>query len=677
MGEAMNSLTDKIGLEPRLWLERLVIFRNLDPGETIRDITFRRGLNVVWGVAQEAEDESESPGALTGHSVGKTTLCRLIRYALGESTFGRKSAEKSIRQSFTQGAVGVTLHLDGVQWSVVRSIGISDDSRAAENRSIEQLLSAPVKEQPYAYFEASMDKAFIAPLPSRMPPNSDREYLWSHLLSWLTRDQEARYQNLWEWRSGRSDSGVSAFRNRKEDALFLIRMVMGLVEKEESTLTTQLDIWRKKLKEQEDRKIALQQEPEHQVKYQEQVLRTLLGPDCKLTDERDSLFGMNTQVSISLNRLESEIESLKSKRDALNVRLAGLRAFIRQHEQIIERIEAELAITQEGTEDKGEVKKELHDLENLIENDCTYGQVAFKDCQFFIANLKELRGEWIDLQRARQDRRAGQVSETRAVVLREWLEKRTKLQVKLQPARDTIDALEKMYAEIERQIVNLSSQAARLKYHAEQWQDGRDLLDGRKKNTELESVLQDIDRLRRDIREGEKKIGQLQDHQQRRAVALRTLYDEVLKKVLSTNYSGELRWPPHHDLEFRIHEDAAGLAGEAVETLALVLADFTALLWSIKDSGYHPGFLLHDSPREADLDRYIYNRFLKSIHDIGDALGGTDAPFQYIITTTSKPPKAILESENVRLRLQAHPESELLFRQSLNSRPLIGMPNVQ
>jgi predicted nucleic acid-binding Zn-ribbon protein len=673
----MNLLTDKIGLEPRLWLERLVIFRNLDPGATIRDITFHRGLNVVWGVAQEAEDESESPGALTGHSVGKTTLCRLIRYALGEPTFGRKSAEKSIRQAFTQGAVGVTLHLDGVQWSVVRSIGISNDSRAAENLSIEHLIAAPAKEHPYAHFEACLDKAFIAPLPSRLPSNSDREYFWAHLLSWLTRDQESRYQNLWEWRSGRSDSGVSAFKNRKEDALFLMRMVMGLVEKEESTLAAQLDTWRKKLKEQEDRKVALQREPEYQVRYQEQVLQTLLGPDCKLTDEKNSLFGMSTQVSIYLNKLETETESLKSKRHSLNVRLAGLRAFIRQHEQILERIEAELAITREGTEDKDEVKKDLHKLEENIENDCIYGQVAFKKCNFFTSNLKLLRGEWIDLQQARQDKRAGQVSDKREEVLREWLEKQTKLQKKLQPARDTIDALEKMYAEIERQLVDLSSQAARLNYHAEQWQDGRDFLEGRKNNTELESVQRDIDKLRKDIREGEKEIEQLQDCQHRRAVALRTLYDEVLKKVLSTNYSGDLLLPPRHDLEFRIREAAAGLAGEAVETLSLVLADFTALLWSIKDSGYHPGFLLHDSPREADLDRYIYNRFLKSIHEIGDALGGTTAPFQYIITTTSKPPKAILESENVRLRLQAHPESELLFKQFLNSRPLPGKLNVQ
>lgn len=673
----MNSLNDNKSLEPRLWLERLVIFRNLDPGEPIRDITFHRGLNVVWGVAQEAEDESESPGALTGHSVGKTTLCRLIRYALGESTFGRKSAEKSIRYVFPQGAVGATLYLDGVQWSVVRSIGISGDFRAAKNLSIDLLLAQPAKEHPYSHFEACLDKAFIAPLPSRLPPNSDREYLWVHLLSWISRDQESRYQNLWEWRSNRSDSGVPAFKNRKEDALFLMRMAMGLVEKDESTLTTQLDIWRKKLKEQEDRKVELQQEPEYQVRYQEQVLQILLGPEFKPTDDKDSLWGVGMQATVCLNKLEAEIESLKSKRHSINLRLAGLRAFVRQHEQFLERIEVELAITQEGTEKRDEVKKELRDLEISIGSDCTYGQIAFKDCQFFIANLKELRSEWINLQRARQDRRAGQVSEEREEILKEWLEKRTKLQEKLQPVRNTIAALEKIYADTEKQIIDVSSQVARIKYHSEQWQDGRDLLAGKKKNTELECVLQNIDRLRRDIREGEKKIGQLQDRQHRKAVALRTLYDEVLKRVLSTSYSGELRLPPQHDLEFRIREEAAGLAGEAVETLALVLADFTALLWSIKDSRYHPGFLLHDSPREADLDRYIYNRFLKSIHNMGTELGGTAAPFQYIITTTSKPPKAILESENVRLRLQAHPQSKLLFRQFLNSRPLTGKLNVQ
>ena len=53
---------------------------------------------------------------------------------------------------------------------------------------------------------------------------------------------------------------------------------------------------------------------------------------------------------------------------------------------------------------------------------------------------------------------------------------------------------------------------------------------------------------------------------------------------------------------------------------------------------HHPGILLHDSPREADLNLRIYQRLL----DMADAHAREAAqnggiPYQYIVTTTSSP----------------------------------------
>lgn len=651
---------------PRLWLERVVIFRTVDPVDPIREIPLQPGLNVIWGMAQEVEDESESPGILTGHSVGKTTLCRLIRYALGESTFGRKAAVKAIRQAFPGGAVGVTLHLDGARWSVVRPIGFADISQAAENLSIEELLAQPAETQSsYSRFQERLEQAFIALLPARTPPNSPLEYGWTHLLAWLSRDQEARYQNLWEWRSARSDSGVPAFKNRKEAALHLMRMVMGLIDGAEATLTGDLDQWTESLRAKEEQMREMQQEPEYRVRYQAELLCSLLGPGFQPGGE--SLFGLGTQVPACKISLQKEIAKLTLQRRSLALRLSTLRAKVQQHEQRLENIEAAFAPTQEGTEERSETDKELRELESVSGDDCIYGQIAFKECPPFLEYLKELRGEWIDLQRARQDKRADNTAEERQLLLRDWLEEKTHLKVQLQSARDTVAQWEKDDQDFERQIVALSTRVQQLEYHAAQWQDARDLLDGKKTDTKLERVRQDLEKLRQDIREGERQRKQLQERQWRQGIELRKLYDQVLKRVLSPSYSGEVLLPPRYDLEFRIQEASAGLTGEAVETLALVLADFTAMLWSIQGNGQHPAFLLHDSPREADLDRHIYNRFLRSIHDIALLMGGNGAPFQYIITTTSKPPKAIMDSDAIRLKLQAHPENDLLFRQFLNS----------
>lgn len=102
--------------------------------------------------------------------------------------------------------------------------------------------------------------------------------------------------------------------------------------------------------------------------------------------------------------------------------------------------------------------------------------------------------------------------------------------------------------------------------------------------------------------------------------------------------------------------------------MALVLADITAMMCSCQGIGHHPGFLLHDSPREADLDRHIYNRYLYTMWTLTEESGGiSEAPFQYIVTTTTSPPKGLENA--VCLQLEAHPETRLLFGRLLANPP--------
>ena len=68
---------------PVIWLKRFVILPSLGSKKAIRNIPFRRGLNVVQ--TRKIKPQS-SPVA--GLGVGKTLLTRLIRYSLGEQHFG-------------------------------------------------------------------------------------------------------------------------------------------------------------------------------------------------------------------------------------------------------------------------------------------------------------------------------------------------------------------------------------------------------------------------------------------------------------------------------------------------------------------------------------------------------------------------------------------------------------
>ena len=104
--------------EPHIWVSRIVIYEQLEPKPiVIRDIPLTRGLNIVS--AEETSDTSQT-GLIHGHSAGKTTLCRFIRYLLGESTFAPDKTKSMIKCSLHQGWIAEELNVHGQKWTVMR-----------------------------------------------------------------------------------------------------------------------------------------------------------------------------------------------------------------------------------------------------------------------------------------------------------------------------------------------------------------------------------------------------------------------------------------------------------------------------------------------------------------------------------------------------------------------------
>jgi len=101
----------------------------------------------------------------------------------------------------------------------------------------------------------------------------------------------------------------------------------------------------------------------------------------------------------------------------------------------------------------------------------------------------------------------------------------------------------------------------------------------------------------------------------------------------------------------------------AIESLKVLAFDLAALCLSVEGETQIPAFLIHDSPREADLGKPIYHRLFNLIADLETT---TDQPiFQYIVTTTTAPPDTFLGEPWMRLRLQGLPASERLMRRDL------------
>ena len=108
---------------------------------------------------------------------------------------------------------------------------------------------------------------------------------------------------------------------------------------------------------------------------------------------------------------------------------------------------------------------------------------------------------------------------------------------------------------------------------------------------------------------------------------------------------------------------AVQLGGErstaAIESLKVIAFDLAVMCMSMQGTTRLPAFLLHDSPREADLGLSVYHR----LFDVVNGLEGTlTSAFQYIVTTTTQPPPAFQQTPWLREVLRGAPPQERLLR---------------
>ncbi len=99
----------------------------------------------------------------------------------------------------------------------------------------------------------------------------------------------------------------------------------------------------------------------------------------------------------------------------------------------------------------------------------------------------------------------------------------------------------------------------------------------------------------------------------------------------------------------------------ALNSLQIVLFDLAAMLCAVEGDSRAPAFLVHDSPREGDLDPWTYARLFEALFELGP--NESTAPFQYVVTTTTDPPEEV--RSRVRLRISAGEEQQRLFRVDL------------
>ena len=104
---------------PSLWVEKLGIFSAAKYESLIREVSLRRGVNVIW--AKEPAMGSQTDGSrIVGHGVGKTSFCLLLRYCLGDTGTLVNDLRAELKQPFRNGGIGAVIHINGQTFAVFR-----------------------------------------------------------------------------------------------------------------------------------------------------------------------------------------------------------------------------------------------------------------------------------------------------------------------------------------------------------------------------------------------------------------------------------------------------------------------------------------------------------------------------------------------------------------------------
>ncbi len=662
---------EPVRMEPDVWVRRLVIYEQISPEpKVIREIHLTKGLNIVW--AEEPEDDDPS-AEITGHSAGKTTFCRLLRYVLGEKTYGTKANMELIRKAFPGGYVGAELFVRRKQWAVIRPIGNGRNSYVKADAAIEELLDD--RSQP-AYQEDYPEKigldALLDSMAAGVVARTDQPIEWDHILAWCTRDQEARFQNIYDWRSPRSESDWPSFRFSKADPLFVMRAVLGLFLPDELKGEDELAALLQEQEKQEKRLDDLKREPQYLVSLYDGELRRRLRavlpdePDIETLPlhSGDLLPDLHRLAEQAAEKMAGDIATVESERKKLQDQIDAAGAAMRQHEDELRQLAAafglESAALREidaGISSRQDQWKRIRDHEL---KQCPWGGILIKDC-----SEVEKRRSTLQIT-ALQDTHAMEQAEARRADTQAALEKqKTELEQSISCFRQEQQTLKVKRDALLAGIREKRDDLRDLKRSEEQlvmWTE-RQSRPGEFK--ELDDCREKLKETAEKIEKTEKRLAKLLEQHATNRDLLASIFSGAVKAVLTSGTYDGLVSLANRELSFQVTHGPA-MSGEAVETLSVLLADVACLVYnSVSQKACLPGILLHDSPREADLGLRIYRSFIRLVGTLQDHFGSPDkCPFQYILTTTTPPP-AEFQTDQVKLRLNAADPDGLILRKNI------------
>ena len=645
--------------EPLFWVKEIRFLRKFSANikDEIRRIEFKRGLNIIWAEAptQSSPDDTQR---ISGHATGKTTLCRMIRYLLGEKHIASKNVANAIQQQFPEGYVVGKFSIQGEQWCVARSFMKLHNDFALKIDSLNEFLcNENLKRNPYKAFEERFTQLLPAITPLTFLANQE-ELTFKHLLPWLTRDQDSQYTKLTEWRDNSlSDSGTPILAQKQ--AMLVMRSILDPQVAEEAELVQKQAKFAKELQDYRSELNTVKAI----LDYDAQRIRQIDENQSPATDLEEIYLAETIkryQELLASNSLdfedEAKLQELRKNRDDLNNQYyakadsynQSLQAY-KQHKQELSELEKDTVSCKFTDEELDEIQiaAQAHPTRKYC---CAPLTVAFKEgCQLAwrYTDFKDFESH------DNLNQGVNSLLEKKRDIVREFQAflKREKQELNLLEAKlkDAVTALADFESKVNQQR---NSRAVKIGSVLEAIQRFQQDL---QKQSHLNSKLDDASAQHKKCTE---ELSALRESERRSAYDVMKIYNDTIRFVLGSEIVGKISFSGG-DIELDCSYDNSSLSSAALNAVKNICFDLTALASAIGGVGGHPRFLIHDGPRVSDLAATIFKQYFLYAYEL-EKIVAEKSSFQYIITT-EPPPVELQKLPWLVCKLDAtSPETRLL-----------------
>lgn len=644
-------LTVPAGLkEPRLWVRRLAIWE-APGGQKVRDISLRPGLNIIW--SPDGFDDAAAGVRAIGHGSGKTLFCRLLRYCLGEQRFADESQRERIALAFPNGLVGAEVVLDGVCWAVLRPLGIRRRHVAIANGNLDEIAAGDGATTTIDPLIDAIEQVIVTPDIASLARLQPGQRAWPIALAWLTRDQECRFDDVLDWRSPASGSDAPLPASGREigPRREALRAFLTAITEEEQQARGAEEALRTDVvtAEREGSYLDWDRGRRHKRLVDQLALAEQTLPEMPLLLE---VFrkAADEQLAAAAQLPTGDMAELGQARKALQEAREETR---RTDEERI-RLEAQIpAEKQVLTLLSSEIPSLSAAAENAASQVCPICEVPIDKA------LAEKCGLSHKLHNETECR-------ARLAVKREEIgdqkQKISGLEARLRALQPAVAIGHQQVQQAEKRVQVIESiRDAR----ASAWQAATRLREGVERfaelSTERDEVRKRLRSLEDKLTKERERLGAFRDKQGLTFGKITQKFSAIIRRLVNENAKGAVTLSGN-GLEFVVDVDGDRRTA-AIESLKVLAFDLACLCLSVEGSTRVPAFLVHDSPREADLGLSIYDELFRLMRELE---GQTEsAPFQYIVTTTTRPPDDLRRDPWLRFVLRGAPGSERLMGRDL------------